>query len=57
MNKEALEAFAREATKGFENEQDLDEFRQIPTKVTVERALNAELVNYPDYDKHQFKQP
>jgi len=40
MNKETLEAFAREAAKGIKTEQDLNEFRQMLTKVTVEHALN-----------------
>ncbi len=43
MNKETLEAFACEAAKGIKTEQDLNEFRQMLTKVTVEHALNAEL--------------
>ncbi len=33
MNKETLEAFAREAAKGIKTEQDLNEFRQMLTKV------------------------
>ncbi len=51
MNKEGLEAFAREVAKGIETEQDLNEFRQMLTKVTVERVLNAELDDYLGYDK------
>ncbi len=53
MNKEALEAFAREAAKGIKTEQDLNGFRQMLTKVTVERALNAELGDHLGYDKHE----
>ncbi len=53
MNKEALEAFAREAAKGIKTEQDLNEFRQMLTKVTVERALNTELDDHLGYDKHE----
>lgn len=53
MNKEALEAFAREAAKGIKTEQDLNDFRQMLTKVTVERALNAELDDHLGYDKHE----
>ena len=53
MNKETLEALAREAAKGIKTEQDLNEFRQMLTKVTVERALNAELDEHLGYDKHQ----
>ncbi len=53
MNKEALEAFAREAAKGIKTEQDLNAFRQILTKVTVEHALNAELDDHLGYEKHE----
>lgn len=54
MNKKELEAFAREAAKGIKTEQDLNEFRQMLTKVTVERALNAELDDHLGYDKHEL---
>ncbi len=53
MNKEVLNAFAREADKGIKTEQDLNEFCQMLTKVTVERVLNAELDDHPGYDKHK----
>ncbi len=43
MDKKALEAFAREAAKSIKTESDLDDFRKMLTKVTVETALNAEL--------------
>lgn len=43
MDKKTLEAFAREIAKGIKTENDLAEFRQILTEVTVESALNAEL--------------
>ena len=53
MNKEVLEAFAREAAKGIKTEQDLNEFRQMLTKVTVERALNAELDEHLGYERNE----
>jgi len=53
MNKEVLEAFAREAAKGFKTELDLNEFRQILTKVTIERTLNTELDDHLGYEKHE----
>ena len=53
MNKEQLEAFAREAAKGIKTENDLNDFRQMLTKITVETALNAELDDHLGYDKHQ----
>jgi putative transposase len=53
MNKEQLEAFAREAAKTIKTESDLDDFRQMLTKVTVETVLNAELDDHLGYEKHQ----
>jgi len=52
MNKEELEAFAREAAKGLKTEKDLNEFSQMLTKVAVEAALNAELDDHLGYSKH-----
>ncbi len=43
MDQKQLEAFAREAAKSIKTEGDLDEFRRMLTKVTVEAALNVEL--------------
>jgi len=53
MNKEQLEGFAREAAKTIKSESDLNDFRIILTKVTVETALNAELDEHLGYGKHQ----
>ena len=53
MNKEELEAFAREAAKTLKTEKDLNEFSQMLTKITVEAALNAELDEHLGYGKHQ----
>ena len=52
MNPKDLEAFAKEAAKSIKTESDLDTFRQMLTKVTVEAALNAELDEHLGYDKH-----
>jgi len=52
MNKKDLEAFALEAAKGIKTEQDLAEFSQTLTKLTVEAALNAELDEHLGYEKH-----
>ncbi len=38
MNKETLEAFTREVAKGIKTEQDLNDFRQMLTKVSVEQV-------------------
>lgn len=53
MKKAELEAFAREAAKGIKTQEDLAEFSQILTKVTVEAALNAELDDHLGYSKHE----
>ena len=53
MKKEELEAFAREAAKTLKTEKDLNDFRAMLTKVTVEAALNAELDDHLGYGKHQ----
>lgn len=53
MNKEQLEAFAREAAKSIKTESDLNDFRQMLTKITVETALNTELDEHLGYDRHE----
>lgn len=55
MDKKALEAFAREAAKSIKTESDLDDFRKMLTKVTIETALNAELDEHLGYEKHASK--
>ena len=52
MNPEDLEAFAKEAAKSIKTTSDLDNFRQMLTKVTVEAALNAELDEHLGYNKN-----
>lgn len=52
MNRKELEAFAREAAKGMRTQSDLNDFRQMLTKITVEAALNAELDEHLGYSKH-----
>ncbi len=53
MNKKELEAFAREAAKTIKTEKDLNNFRQMLTKVTVETALNTELDEHLGYERHE----
>jgi len=53
MNKKEPEAFAREAAKSIKTESDLNEFRKMLTKATVETALSAELNEHLGYDKHR----
>lgn len=52
MNRTKLEAFAKEAAQGIKTEADLNDFRQVLTKITVEAALNAELEAHLGYRKH-----
>lgn len=42
-----MEAFACEAAKSIKTESDLDDFRKVLTKVTVETAFNPELDEHP----------
>ena len=53
MNKEDLEAFAREAAKGIKTEKDLTDMRAMLTKVMVEAALSVELDEHLGYRKHE----
>lgn len=53
MTKQELEAFAKEAAKGLKSQQDLIDFSQMLTKITVEAALNAELDEHLGYEKNQ----
>lgn len=50
MDKKALEAFVREAAKSIKTESDLDDFRKMLTKVTVETPINAELDDHLGYE-------
>ncbi len=53
MNKEELQALAQVAAKNIKSEQDLNDFRQMLTKITLETALNAELDDHLGYSKHE----
>ena len=52
MDKKELQAMAKAAAKNIKTEADLNEFRQMLTKVTVETALNAELDDHLGYVRH-----
>lgn len=52
MDTKQLEAFAKEAAKSIKSESDLNDFRQMLSKVAIETALNAELEAHPGYEKH-----
>ena len=59
MDKKSLEAFvrevaksrSREVAKSIKIESDLDDFRKMLTKVTIETALNTELDEHLGYEK------
>ena len=53
MNTDKLQAIVQEAAKTIKSEQDLNEFRQMLTKITVEAALNAELDEHLGYARHE----
>lgn len=53
MNKDELQALGLAAAKNIKTEQDLNEFRQMLTKISVEAALNAELDDHLGYSKHE----
>jgi putative transposase len=53
MDKKELQALAQAAAKNIKSETDLNEFRQMLTKITVEAALNAELDDHLGFAKHE----
>ena len=52
MNHDEIRNLAKAAAKNIKTEADLNEFRQMLTKITVETALNAELDDHLGYCKH-----
>jgi len=53
MNKEELQALGESFAKNIKTEQDLNEFRQMLTKMTVEAALNGEIEDHLGFPKHE----
>jgi transposase-like protein len=53
MNHDKLKTIAQAAAKTIKTEADLNEFRQMLTKITVETALNAELDDHLGYSKYE----
>ena len=53
MKNEELQAIAQLAAKNIKTEEDLNDFRQMLTKITVEAALNAELDDHLGFAKHE----
>jgi len=53
MKTSDIQALAAEAAKNIRSEKDLNEFKQLLTKMTLETALNAELDEHLGYDKHE----
>jgi len=53
MNKKELQAIAQAAAKNIKTEADLNEFRQMLTKITVETALNTELDDHLGFARHE----
>lgn len=53
MDKKELQAIAQAAAKNIKTEADLNEFRQMLTKITVETALNVELDDHLGFARHE----
>ena len=53
MKNKELQAIAQAAAKNIKTEGDLNEFRQMLTKMTVEAALNAELDEHLGFARHE----
>ena len=53
MNKKEITALAEKAARTIKTEQHLNDFSRMLKKITVERALDAELDVHLGYDKHQ----
>jgi len=53
MNKEELQALGESFAKNIKTEQDLNEFRQMFTKMTVEAALNGEIEDHLRCSKNE----
>lgn len=56
MDKRELQKIAQAAAKNIKTEDDLNEFRQMLTKITVETALNAELDDHLGFAKHEVSE-
>ena len=52
MKTEDIQALAAEAAKNIKSEQDLNQFKKMLTKMTLETALNVELDEHLGYDRH-----
>jgi len=53
MKKDNLQEIAQAAAKNIKTEADLNEFKQMLTKITLEAALNAGLGDHLGYSKHE----
>ena len=53
MDHKEIQAIAQAAAKNIKTQDDLKEFQQMLTKITVEAALNAELDDHLGYIKHE----
>jgi len=53
MKKKELQAIAKAAIHNIKTEADINEFRQMLSKITVETALNAELDDHLGFERHE----
>ncbi len=54
MDKKELQAIAQAAAKNIKTEDDLNEFRAMLTKITVETALNVECPSFLEMSPLKF---
>ena len=57
MDEKKLKSLAAELAKGLKIEADHNAFSRMQTKLTVETALNAELIHHIGHEKMPLKQP
>ena len=55
MNEQKLKDLAAEFAKGIKTGEDLNQFAQLLTKITVETALNAKLTEHLGHEKNARK--
>ncbi|CAM6442584.1 Transposase [Citrobacter sedlakii] len=55
MDEKQLQALANELAKNLKTPDDLNQFDRLQKKISVEAALNAEMIHHLSYDKNQPK--
>jgi putative transposase len=55
MDEKQLQALVNELAKNLKTPEDLNQFDRLLKKISVEAALNAEMLHHLGYDKNQPK--